>query len=83
MVLEKTLKSPLDCKETQPVHSEGDQPLKRLAPSAGDLGSNLGQGTRSLTLQLRVCVLQLKILKAAMKMEDAGAAPKTWHSQIK
>ena len=27
MVLEKTLKSPLDCKEIQPVHSEGDQPL--------------------------------------------------------
>ena len=25
MVLEKTLESPLDCKETQPVHSEGDQ----------------------------------------------------------
>ena len=24
--LEKTLESPLDCKETQPVHSEGDQP---------------------------------------------------------
>ena len=26
MVLEKTLQSPLDCKEIQPVHSEGDQP---------------------------------------------------------
>ena len=26
MVLEKTLVSPLDCKEIQPVHSEGDQP---------------------------------------------------------
>ena len=26
MVLEKTLKSPLDCKEIQPVHSEGDHP---------------------------------------------------------
>ena len=26
MVLEKTLESPLDCKESQPVHSEGDQP---------------------------------------------------------
>ena len=26
MVLEKTLASPLDCKEIQPVHSEGDQP---------------------------------------------------------
>ena len=26
MVLEKIIESPLDCKEIQPVHSEGDQP---------------------------------------------------------
>ena len=26
MVSEKTLESPVDCKEIQPVHSEGDQP---------------------------------------------------------
>ena len=26
LVLKKTLESPLDCKENQPVHSEGDQP---------------------------------------------------------
>ena len=26
MVLEKTLESPLECKEIEPVHSEGDQP---------------------------------------------------------
>ena len=26
VVLEKTLKSPLDCKEIQPVHPKGDQP---------------------------------------------------------
>ena len=26
MVLEKTLECPLDCKEIQPVHSEGDNP---------------------------------------------------------
>ena len=26
VVLEKTVESPLDCKEIQPVHSEGDQP---------------------------------------------------------
>ena len=26
VVLEKTLESPLDCKEIQPVHLEGDQP---------------------------------------------------------
>ena len=28
--LEKTLESPLDCKEIQPVHSEGDQPWNFL-----------------------------------------------------
>ena len=27
VVLEKTLESSLDCKEIQPVHSEGDHPL--------------------------------------------------------
>ena len=26
LVLEKTLESPLDCKEIQPVHSKGNQP---------------------------------------------------------
>ena len=30
MVLEKTLESPLDCKEIHPVHSEGDQPWNSL-----------------------------------------------------
>ena len=30
MVLEKTLESPLDCKEIHPVHSEGDQPWVSL-----------------------------------------------------
>ena len=33
VVLEKTLESPLDCKEIQPVHSKGDQPwifIRRL-----------------------------------------------------
>ena len=30
MVLEKTLESPLDCKEIQPVHSEGDQPWEGM-----------------------------------------------------
>ena len=35
MVLEKTLESPLDCKEIQPVHSEADQPwdLEGMIPS--------------------------------------------------
>ena len=29
-MLEKTLESPLDCKEVQPVHSEGDQPWEGM-----------------------------------------------------
>ena len=29
-MLQKTLESPLDCKEIQPVHSEGDQPWNSL-----------------------------------------------------
>ena len=37
MVLEKTLESPLDCEEIQPVHSKGDQRsnqsiLKEISP---------------------------------------------------
>ena len=28
MVLEKTLESPLDCKEVQPVHPKGDQTFR-------------------------------------------------------
>ena len=31
MVLKKTLESPLDCKEIQPVHSKGDQPWVFIA----------------------------------------------------
>ena len=30
MVLEKTLESPLDCKEIQPVHPKGDQSWEGL-----------------------------------------------------
>ena len=30
MVLEKTLESPLDCEEIQPVHCKGDQPWASL-----------------------------------------------------
>ena len=33
VVLEKTLESPLNCKEIQPVHPKGDQPiLKETSP---------------------------------------------------
>ena len=35
MVLEKTLESPLDCKEIQPVYSEGDQKTLMLGGIGG------------------------------------------------
>ena len=47
--------------------------LGRHAPNAGGLGSIPGQGTRSLMLQLRVCMPELKIPRATTK---------TQHSQI-
>ena len=43
--------------------------LRLWAPSEGDLGLIPGQRTGSHTLQLRVCVLQLKILRATVKTQ--------------
>ena len=39
MVLEKTLESPLDCKEIQPVHSEGDQPWDFFGRNDAEAGT--------------------------------------------
>ena len=36
MVFEKTLESPLDCKEIQPVHSKGDQPWDFFGRNDGE-----------------------------------------------
>ena len=58
MVLEKTLESPLDCKEIQPVHSEGDQPwyffgrndAKAETPILGHLMQRVDSLEKSLML---------------------------------
>ena len=58
MVLEKTVESPLDCKEIQPVHSEGDQPwdffgrndAKAEAPVLGHLMRRGDSLEKTLTL---------------------------------
>ena len=57
--------------------------LRLCTSSVGALGSTPGQGTRSHTLQLRVHMLQLKILHAATKIKNPAccnqdsAQPKT------
>ena len=48
MVLEKTLESPLDCKEIQPVHSKGDQKKSILKEI------NLEQSLERLMLKLKL-----------------------------
>ena len=58
VVLEKTLESPLDCKEIQPVHSQGDQPwdffgrmmLKLKLQSFGHLTRRVDSLEKSLML---------------------------------
>ena len=50
MVLEKTLESPLDCKEIQPVHSEGDQPWDFFGRNdAKAISSTLATSCKELT----------------------------------
>ena len=46
MVLEKTLESVLDCKEIQPVHSEGDQPWDFFGSNDAKAETPLGIGGR-------------------------------------
>ena len=56
--------------------------LRLRAPSAARLGLIPGQGTRSDMLHLRVHTPQLKIPRAATKIEDLSATTKSQHSQI-
>ena len=58
MVLEKTLKSPLECKEIKPVHPKGDQPwvfleglmLKLKLQYFGHLMQRVDSSEKTLTL---------------------------------
>ena len=50
MVLEKTLESPLDCKEIQPVHSEGDQPWDYFGRNFGHLMRRVDSLEKTLML---------------------------------
>ena len=56
--------------------------LRLQAPNEEGLGSIPGQGTRSHRPQLRVYMLQLKILHAQGKLKIQCAATKTWCRQI-
>ena len=85
MVLEKTLESPLDCKEIQPVHSKGDQPLvffvsidaKAETPvlwppyaKSWLIGKDSDAGTQCQTL-FWGALKSLQMVTAAMKLKEA------------
>ena len=48
MVLEKTLESPLDCKEIQPVHPKGDQSWVFIGKDL-EAGRDWGQEEKGMT----------------------------------
>ena len=65
MVLEKTLESPLDCKEIQPVHSEGDQPWVFLGRKVmTNLDSILK--SRDITLPTKVRLVKAAVFPVVM-----------------
>ena len=65
MVLEKTPESPLDCKEIQPVHSEGGQPWDFLGRKAmTNLDSILK--SRDISLPTKVRLVKAMVFSVVM-----------------
>ena len=62
-MLEKTLESPLDCKEIQPVHFEGDQPWD----------SSGGNDAKAETPVLCHLMRRLDSLEKTLMLEGLGA----------
>ena len=65
MVLEKTLESPLDCKEIQPVCSEGDQPWDFLGRKAMTNLDSIFK-SRDIALPTKVCLAKAVVFPAVM-----------------
>ena len=62
-MLEKTVESPLDCKEIQPIHSEGDQPWDFPGKNT-NLDSILK--SRDITLPTKVCLVKAMVFPVVM-----------------
>ena len=73
MVLEKTLESPLDCKEIHPVHSEVDQPFGRLLKLKLQYSGHLMQRVDSLEKALMLGGIWGEEEKGMTEDEMAGS----------
>ena len=81
MVLEKTLESPLDCKEIQPVHPKGDQSWLLLVGLMLKMklqySDHLMQRADSLEKTLMLGKIEGKTRKGATEDEMVG-----WHHRL-
>ena len=78
MELEKTLESPLDCKEIQPVHSEGDQPWDFFGRKVmTNLDSILK--SRDITLSTKVGLVKAMVFSVVMYGYESWAKKKAEH----
>ena len=81
MVLEKTLESPLDCKEIQPVHSEGDQPWVFLGRTVmTNLDSILK--SRDIPLPTKVHLVKAMVFPVVMYGCESWTVKKTERQRI-
>ena len=73
MVLQKTLESPLDCKEIQPVHSEGDQLWDQIhVSSVSCTGRQILSHQGSSCLDARVPIQLCDRMMLKLKLQDFG-----------
>ena len=77
MVLEKTLESPLDCKEIQPVHSEGDQPWDFFGRKVNDQLRILK--SRDITLPTKVYLVEAVVFSVVMYGCESWTVKKAEH----
>ena len=78
MVLEKTLESPLDCKEIQPVHSEGDQPWDFFGRKAMTNLDSIFK-SRGITLPTKVCLVKAVVFPVVMYGCESWTVKKAEH----
>ena len=84
MVLERTLESPLDCKEIQPVHSEGDQPRDFFGRKDVKAETNLDSifKSRDITLPTKVHLVKGMIFPVVMYGCENWTIKKAEHQRI-
>ena len=76
MVLEKTLESPLDCEEIQPVHSGGDQPWVFFGRKIMTTIDSIFK-SRDITFPTKVCLVKAMVFPIVMYGCESWTIKKT------